>query len=112
MFRLPKRNRRQLNQFAHTVGFCACRLPTSRSDPVVPSTFVVEMWIRPFVRLLDQPEFQHPVDSAVQHTGTDVQLPPGPLCYFALQSVAMTFTLAKREQDMKHDSRKRQLIWN
>ena len=83
--------RRQLDEFAHPGRLRLHRLSPVTRDPVVASPLVIEVRVGPVLSLFDQPQFQHPVDRAVQHPGAQRQFSLGACGNFALDGITVPF---------------------
>ena len=84
--------------------------PAERRDLVIPPPLVVQVRIRPLVRLFDEPLREHLADRSVEDARAEGQPAVGAAGNLALERIPMPLPVGQAEQDLEHRRRQRQKV--
>src|SRR5262249_46303678 len=94
------------DELGQPAGFGASHGQAEGRDPVVAAALVVQVRVRPFLGLGDEPLFEHPVDGAVQGPGAEAHGVVGAGRDVLDEGIAVQLAVGEGHQDV--EGRRRQ----
>jgi len=87
---------------SHSSDFGLCHAEAERSQAIVATPFVIQMLVRPLLRLHNQTLCEHSFDRSIEAAWAQIHFSPSALRNLALDGITVPFTVPQSDQYVKN----------